>query len=89
MTSHRQQGMVIKLVATEQYYWKRRVQEALKIRSHPNCMSLDCGLSLSTFMSPNIILFRFPVYCFHLLVVVFIYITVYLPFSCVLADGSS
>ena len=37
------------ITATEQFYWKRRIQEALQIQSHPTTMSLDCGLSLSHF----------------------------------------
>jgi len=37
------------IMATELFYWKRRIQEALQIQSHPTTMNLDCRLSLSHF----------------------------------------
>ena len=40
------------ITATEEFYWKRRIQEALQIHSHPTTMNLDCGLSLSHFWLP-------------------------------------
>jgi len=58
---------------TEQFYWKRRIQEALQIQSHPITMNLDCGLSLSHFWLP---LIKPPWTIFHL----FIYFSP-LPFS--------
>ena len=37
------------ITATEEFYWKRRIQEALQIQSHPTTMNLDCRLSLNHF----------------------------------------
>jgi len=41
-----------KVVAMEESFWKRRVQEAIKIRTQDRSMNLDCGLSLSTLWDP-------------------------------------
>ena len=72
-----------KVVATEQYYRKKRVQDALQIWSHVTTqwINLDCGINLSKLWhSCNFILISFLILlsnfcccCFHLPVV-------YLPF---------
>ena len=37
---------------SEMGYWKRRVQEAIRIQSLPNTMNLDCGMILSNAWTP-------------------------------------
>ena len=41
-----------KVVTVEQSFWRRRVQEAIRIRTQDNSMNLDCGLSLSRLWDP-------------------------------------
>ena len=36
-----------KVLTVEQSFWRRRVQEAIRIRTQDSSMNLDCGLSLS------------------------------------------
>jgi hypothetical protein len=33
-------------------YWRRRVQEAIKIQRQPNTMNLDCGMILNSVWTP-------------------------------------
>ena len=37
---------------SETGYWKRRVQEAIRIPREPSTMNLDCGLTLSSVWTP-------------------------------------
>ena len=41
-----------KVVTVEQSLWRRRVQEAIRIRAQDSSMNLDCALSLSRFWDP-------------------------------------
>ena len=41
-----------KVVTVEQSFWRRRVQEAIRILIQDSSMNLDCGLSLSRLWNP-------------------------------------
>ena len=49
---HRVNWDAARVICTEPFYWKRRVHEALSIRSHDVTSNLDCGLILDPVWTP-------------------------------------
>lgn len=49
---HRVNWEEARVIGTEPFYWKRRVLEALSIRSHDTTSNLDCGLLLDPIWTP-------------------------------------
>ena len=65
---------------SETGYWRRRVQEAIRIQRQPNTMNLDCGMILGNVWTPALRLcYNYNFYLFiYLSIYLFIYLSTYL-----------